>query len=158
MVTALARIEALLGETPHTRLAHLPTHTSQEAAAIRGVPLAIGGKSLVMKVGQSFAVFAVSGARQLHGRKIQRHLKVSRLRFARPEELLALTSLEPGCVPPFGHPIFDLPLYVDASIAANARIAFTPGDHGASIIMAVSDYLQLAAPTDIFDFGRDPSS
>ena len=155
-MTVLHRIEALLGDTPHTRLIHAPTHTSQEAAAMRGVPLAIGGKSLVMKVGQSFAVFAISGARQLHGRKIQRHLKASRLRFARPEELLALTGLEPGCVPPFGYPIFDLPVYVDASIAANARIAFTPGDHGVSIIMAVSDYRRLANPTDIFDFSRDP--
>lgn len=156
-MSVLHRIEALLAHTPHERLHHAPTHTSQEAAAIRGVPLAIGGKSLVMKVGQSFAVFAISGARQLHGRRVQRHLKVSRLRFARREELHALTGLVPGCVPPFGRPIFDLPLYVDASIAANERIAFTPGDHGASIIMPVPDYLQLADPTDIFDFGRDPT-
>ena len=153
-MSVLERIEALLGETPYSRLSHAPTHTAEAAAEARGVPLEIGGKSLVMKVGHSFALFAISGARQLHGRRIQRHLKASRLRFARHEELWALTGLVPGCVPPFGRPIFDLPLYVDASLVANDRIAFSPGDHATSILMAVPDYLRHAAPTDIFDFAR----
>ena len=38
---------------------------------------------------------------------------------------------------------------------ANTRIAFNAGDHGVSVIMAVSDYLAVAQPTAVFAFGRD---
>ena len=154
MSPALPRIEALLTEhgAPYTRTEHAPTYTSDEAAAIRQASVRIGGKSLVIKLGKTFCVFVLSGGRKLHGRMIQRHCKVSRLRFATRAELLELTGLEPGCVPPFGPPIFDLPLYVDSSITANEHIAFNPGDHGVSITMTVADYLRIARPTEIFDF------
>lgn len=151
-MTVLDRILALLGEAPHRRLDHPPTFTSEEAAAARGLPQAIGGKSLVMKVGGAFALFALSGARTLEGRRIQRHFRASRLRFATRDELFALTGLAPGCVPPFGRPIFDLPLYLDAVSAAQPRIAFSPGDHRVSIVMDTADYLARARPAEIFDF------
>jgi len=52
------------------------------------------------------------------------------LRFASREELLELTGLVPGSVPPFGRPILPFPLYVDTGIAANDRIAFNAGSLG----------------------------
>lgn len=159
-MTVLQRIEALLAEqaVPHRRLEHAAVFTSQEAADIRGEPIDIGGKALVMKLGdeEAFAVFVLSARLRTHGVAIRRHLGLRRLRFATREELLDLTGLTPGCVPPFGPPIFPhLPLYVDESIARNPRIAFNAGDHGVSVIMQVADYLPLAAPTAIFDFSRE---
>lgn len=154
----VARIDALLarGSTPHRRLRHAPVHTSEEAAIARGESMEIGGKSLVMKVGpERFAVFALSAARRSHGSRIRKFLGVPRLRFATRDELMALTGLRPGCVPPFGPPVFEnLSLYVDESIAHNQRIAFNPGDHRVSIIMAVDDYLELARPAAVFAFSR----
>ncbi len=160
-MSVLARIDALLGAraVAHTRRVHPPTFTSAQAAAARGADLRIGGKSLVMKLGErgDFAVFAVSAARRTDGRAIRRHLGLRRLRFATPEELMALTGLTPGCVPPFGDPVLPgLTLFVDESIAANDRIAFSPGDHGVSIELAVADYLALAQPAAIFGFSRPP--
>ena len=154
MKTVAERIEALLNGAgvAYQCLEHAPVFTSEEAAAARGVPLHIGGKSLVMKIGKRFCLLVVSGARKTQGRMIRRHLKAPRLRFATRDELTELTGLEPGCVPPFGHPIFDLPLYLDSSIAQNERIAFSAGDHRRSMILAVGDYLSVAGPEDIFDF------
>lgn len=153
-----ARIDALLGAqaAPHRRMIHPPVRTSEEAAAARGEPIEIGGKSLVMKLGpERFAVFALSAARRIHGSRIRKHLRVPRLRFATRDELMQLTGLAPGCVPPFGPPVFDhLTLYVDQSIARNERIAFNPGDHTVSIIMAVDAYLAVACPASVFDFSR----
>ena len=81
---------------------------------------------------------------------------MSRLRFATPEELAALTGLTPGCVPPFGRPIFELDLYVDAALAAQDEIAFTAGDHGCSIIMPTAAWLDAARPTATFPCTRPP--
>lgn len=149
-----ARIEALLQGIDYSVAHHEATFTAEAAAAIRGTPLEIGGKSLVMKVGDRFAIFVLSGAAVLHGRKIQKHLRVRRLRFASREELLDLTGLTPGCVPPFGAPIFDLPLYVEPSITQNAQIAFNPGEHTCSMLMQTADYLRVAQPADVFCFTR----
>ena len=149
------RVEALLDGVPHQRIDHGPIATSEDAARLRGTPLAIGGKSLVMKVGGKFGVFVISAARKIQGRLVGRHLGSSRLRFATREELLAMTGLTPGCVPPFGRPIFELPLFVDRSIANNDRIAFSAGLHTASIVMTVADYLAVARPEAVFSFAGD---
>lgn len=148
----LPRIEALLADVSHRRIVHAPITTALDAAEIRGTPLAIGGKSLVMKGDGVFSVFVISSARSSQGRLIRRHLGTRRLRFATRDELLSLTGLTPGCVPPLGRPIFDLPLYVDQSIVDNDQIAFSAGSHTVSIVMAVPDYLAIARPDAVFSF------
>ena len=150
----LSRIESLLVGVPHQRIDHPPVATAQDAARLRGTPLSIGGKSLVMKADGQFALFVISAARRSQGRQIRRHLKASRLRFATPAELLALTGLTPGCIPPLGRPVLDLPLYVDQSIVDNAQIAFSAGRHTVSMVMATADYLAVARPEAVLDFGR----
>jgi Ala-tRNA(Pro) deacylase len=147
------RIEALLDGVPHERLVHPPTRSATEAAEVRGTPLAIGGKSLLFKLGKrDFAMLVVSGAKRTSNRAIRHALGIQRLRFARPEELLARTGLTPGCVPPFGRPVFDVPLYVDAGTAAQARIAFSLASHEESVVMRTEDWLRIARPERIFPF------
>jgi len=52
---------------------------------------------------------------------------VKKIRFASTEELLQLTGLVPGSIPPFGYPLLPFELFVDASILANEKIAFNAG-------------------------------
>lgn len=115
----------------------------------------MGGKSLVFKLQTGFALFVLSGARRTDNRLLRKHLGIQRLRFARLEELTALTSLTPGCVPPFGRPIFDLPLYVDAATVAQDEIAFSLASHTSSVRMRTADWLAIADPTDIYTFAVD---
>ena len=139
----------------HRVLEHEATYTSAEAAAARGLPESTGGKALVMKLyGVGFVVLGLSAARRADNRALRRFFGTQRLRFARRPELLELTGLAPGCVPPLGRPIFDLPLYVDAGLAAQPELAFTPGVHTASVIMSVEDYLDAAQPEAVFAFAR----
>ncbi|MEM8711232.1 MAG: YbaK/EbsC family protein, partial [Planctomycetota bacterium] len=77
---------------------------------------------------------------------IRRHFHSSKARFATREELLRLTGLVPGCVPPFGPPVLGLPLCADTDLLAGERIAFNPGCLTASIIMSAHDYRRLARP------------
>jgi len=125
---------------------HNPTRTSQEAADARGEDVRIGGKALVMKIGKEVKLLVISAACKMDSRKIKEHFEVKRTRFLFKEELMELTGLVPGCVPPFGNPILDIELYVDESITRNKRIAFNAGSLTDSIIMSTEDYFRLAKP------------
>jgi prolyl-tRNA editing enzyme YbaK/EbsC (Cys-tRNA(Pro) deacylase) len=137
---------------------HRPTRTSKEAAEVRGEPMAIGGKAIVAKVDETFRVFVFSAARRLDSRAIRRRLGARRFRFATAEELMELTGLVPGSVPPFGRPVLQLDLYVDTSILANDRIAFNAGSLTDSIVMDRASYIEIARPEEIFDFSKASDS
>jgi Ala-tRNA(Pro) deacylase len=130
---------------------HEPTRTSAESAKARGEDLAIGGKAILMKVGEEFKLFVLSAAKKVDSQRIKERFGEKKLRFATPEELKDLTGLLPGAVPPFGKPITPFDLYVDVSIIANEKIAFNAGLLTDSIIMNCKDYLMVAAP-EVFEF------
>ena len=161
-MTVLESIRALLQQRaiPFREVHHGPTRTSQDAAEARGEELKHGGKALLMKVGTDFVVFVLPADRRAHSGAIRLELGVKKIRFASRDELATLTAvdnqpgLQPGSVPPFGHPILPFPLYVDAAIRGNQKIAFNAGSLTDSIVMSVSDYLEVAAPQKIFTFSQ----
>lgn len=153
--TVLGRILGLLdgAGVAYRRIEHAAASSAQEAAAVRGTPLALGVKAILFKVDGSFAVFAFSAERALHSAKIRKRLKVRRTRFATREELLELTGLRPGAVPPFGEPVLPFPLYADPSFLERPELVFTAGSRTTSIRLATEDYLRLATPV-VLPFSR----
>ena len=131
---------------------HEPTFTSEQSAKARGEDVSVGGKAIVMKIGESFKLFVLSAALKVDSAAIKRHFQVKRTRFAFKEELLELTGLVPGSIPPFGEPILQLELYVDNSILRNKKIAFNAASLTDSIIMSTEDYIRVARPRGIFEF------
>lgn len=142
------RIVALLEEhgVEFVHVRHAPVRTSEQAAEARGEPLEIGGKALVIKVDGDFALFVLSAAARLDNRALKRYFSAKNIRFASPDELMTLTGLVPGSVPPFGRPVLPLPLYVDPSVFDNRRIAFNAGSLKDSLVMAACDYRLVAQP------------
>jgi prolyl-tRNA editing enzyme YbaK/EbsC (Cys-tRNA(Pro) deacylase) len=130
---------------------HEPTRTSEESARARGEELRIGGKALLIKVDAEFRLFILSADRKLDSGAIRTYFQAKKTRFASPEELMELTGLVPGSVPPFGAPILPFPLYADPSVFENQRIAFNAGSLTDSMIMPIEDYRRLANP-EIFTF------
>jgi Ala-tRNA(Pro) deacylase len=130
---------------------HAPTRTSEESALARGEALRIGGKALLIKVDSDFRLFILSADRKLDSAAIRTRFAAKKTRFASPEELLELTGLVPGSVPPFGPPILPVPLYADPSVFENERIAFNAGSLTDSVIMGIDDYRRLASP-EVFPF------
>ncbi len=130
---------------------HEPTFTSEQSAAARGESIRIGGKALLLKVGDEFKLFVLSAVLKLDSKAVRKHLGVRASRFANKEELAELTGLVPGCVPPFGEPILPFKLYVDESVTRNERIAFNAGSLTDSIILSTEDYVALAQP-EVFRF------
>ncbi|MBT6069070.1 hypothetical protein HOG48_04915 [Candidatus Peregrinibacteria bacterium] len=101
-----------------------------------------------------FGLFIFSAARKLDSGAVRRHFGVKKVRFADRDELMELTGLVPGSVPPFGKPLINLDLYVDNSIVKNDQIAFNAGSLTDSIIMSVEDYLKVAN-AEIFEFSKE---
>jgi len=149
-LTAFDRLEALLRlrGVPFAVLRHEPVFTSEEAARVRGTPLASGAKALVMKAGERFVMLVFPADRKLDSKKVRNALRVRELRFASKEELLALTGLAPGSVPPFGS-LFGLPTYVDPSLGENASINFNAGEHTVSVQMRYVDYVKAECPAEV---------
>ena len=154
-MSALVSVRALLNDAgvEFAERHHEPTPTSADSARVRGDPIAQGAKALVLKVGESFGLFVMSAALRLDSGAIKRHHKVKRVRFATPEELMDLTGLVPGSVPPFGRPVLELDLHVDMSIAAQERLSFNAGSLTDSITLAAVDYLALV-DADVFCFSK----
>lgn len=133
---------------------HEPTFTSEQSAAARGESLRIGGKALLMRCDDEFALFVLPADRKIDSGAVRRTLPCKRLRFASAAELLDLTGLVPGSVPPFGRPVLPFPLCIDSAIEQNERIAFNAGSLTESFILAVPDYLAAAQPTRVFPFSH----
>jgi len=137
-------------------LHHPPTYTSEQSAEYRGEALATGAKAIVYKIEKTFYLFVMPADRKLDTKKIKAYFKANgkkakKSRFATAEELLTLTGLVPGSVPPFGQPILPFELFVDVEIMKNEKTAFNAGSLTDSVIMQRSDYL-LVANAILFDF------
>lgn len=150
----LPAIRSLLAEAgiSFREVHHEPTRTSEDSAKARGEELRIGGKALLMKGDDLFRLFVLPADRKLDSGSIRREFGWRKLRFATPDELLELTGLVPGCVPPFGPPILPFELCLDQAAMQNPRIAFNAGSLTDSIILAMSDYLAVAKPNRVFAF------
>lgn len=145
-------LELLDGEgITYRRISHEPTRTSEDSARARGEALETGGKALLLKAGEDFSVFVLSAALKLDSQAVKKRLGVKSLRFATADELMDLTGLVPGSVPPFGEPVLPFPLFVDESIEANDRIAFNAGSLTDSVVLRTVDYLRVAGG-EIFRF------
>jgi Ala-tRNA(Pro) deacylase len=130
---------------PFTVLRHAPVFTSEEAAAVRGVPLSSGAKALVVKAGETFALLVLPADRKLDSRKARAALGVKSVRFATREEVEQITGLQPGSIPPFGS-LFGLPTSCDPALGDNASINFNAGDHAVSIQMSYADFAAFEKP------------
>ena len=98
-------------------------------------------------------LFVLPADRKLDSRAIRRARGWRKFRFATGEEVLQLTGLAPGSIPPFGS-LFDLPTLCDERLGDNQVINFNAGDHAVSVSMRYADYLQVENP-EVGRYGQD---
>ena len=145
--SAYARVLALLRDArvAFTEREHAAVRTSEEAAAIRGAPLHSGAKALVLKTADRFLLAVLPADCSLDSRALRGVAGTRRIRFANRGELLELTGLTPGAVPPFGS-LFGLQTVCDPKLADNRQINFNAGSHCHSVQMAYADYESIERP------------
>ncbi len=145
--TVFERLENLLQQqdVAHHVLRHEPVYTSEDAARVRGTMLSSGAKALICKGRDHFVMFVVPADRRLDSHAVRQAKGWRKLRFATRDEVLELTGLAPGSIPPFGS-LFGLPTLCDGRLGDNEVINFNAGDHSISVSMRYADYLLVEKP------------
>ncbi len=126
-------------------LRHDPVFTSEQAAQVRGTSLASGAKALICKADGRFLMFVMPADCRLASKQVRKAESIRSLRFADRDEVLELTGLEPGAIPPFGS-LFGLPTWCDEQLAEQTVINFNAGDHAVSISMQYADFGAVEQP------------
>ena len=146
-VSIFSQVENLLNQrgVAFQVLRHEPVYTSEEAARIRGTALASGAKALICKGDDAFVMFVLPADCKLNSSGVRHSCGWRKLRFATREEVLELTGLAPGSIPPFGS-LFHLPTKCDGRLGENEVINFNAGDHGISVSMQYRDYISVEKP------------
>lgn len=124
---------------------HEAVFTSEEAARVRGTTLSSGAKALICKVDAAFVMFVLPADRRLAGKLVRRSAGIRDLRFATRDEVLDLTGLTPGSIPPFGS-LFGFETWCDDRLANEPVINFNAGDHSISISMSYAEYARVEKP------------
>jgi len=133
------------GQIPYSVVTHTTAYSTQGTAStlqISGKELA---KSVVLWTGEEM-ILAVLPAPN-HVRLDQLGAEVGKsLRLATEQEFSSLfPDCELGAMPPFGS-LYNLPAYVDESLAADEAIVFNAGTHRDAIRMQYHDFVRVAKP------------
>ena len=138
-------------------LEHKETLTSEDSAKERGERIEVGGKAILLKIDENFKLFVMRACDKLHSKAIKKKFKAKKVRFATHDELMELTGLVSGSVPPFGKPILPFELYIDSLVFTNEIIAFNAGSLTHSIILDIKDY-EKVTEFETFNFVKEDSN
>src|SRR3989344_621848 len=127
-------------------LTHEPTPTSEDSARVRGVPMSIGIKAMILRGKHSKKNYQIN---------IPAHLKIDmkavalavgeKCEFEDPAVIKERFGLEIGSVPPFGN-LLNLASYYDEAILLQEKAAFNCGLTTESIVMKPKDLVHLVEP------------
>jgi Ala-tRNA(Pro) deacylase len=141
------RLKGFLDENriPYSVMTHTTTYTAQGAAAtmrISGKELA---KTVVLWTGEEMILAVLPAPTHVRLEKLAAEVGKS-LRLATEQEFSTLfPDCELGAMPPFGS-LYNLPVYVDESLAADEAIVFNAGTHRDAIRIRYDDFVRLAKP------------
>lgn len=125
---------------------HRMAFTTQEEAAVTHVPGRCWAK-VVACFGDGAPILAVVPAdRHVNLAALAQLVGAEDVRIAHETELDWLyPECERGAMPPFG-PMYRQPVYVDATLAREARIVFNAGTHADAVSMRYQDFAAVAHP------------
>lgn len=126
-------------------MTHTTAYTAQGAAAamkISGKELA---KTVVLRTGEEMILAVLPAPNHVRLDKLAAEVGKP-VRLATEQEFSDLfPDCDLGAMPPFGA-LYDLPVYVDESLAADEAIVFNAGTHREAIRMRYDDFVSMAKP------------
>jgi len=126
--------------------AHSHTFTAREVAVAEHLPAREVAKSVVVFGDGEYYMIVLPANRLLDFREARLALGLSQVRLATEEELSKLfPDCELGAMPPMGG-LYNLPVYLDSSLASEDTIAFNAGTHQDAVHMRTADFRRMVRP------------
>jgi Ala-tRNA(Pro) deacylase len=127
-------------------MTHPVAYTAQEVAAAQHVPGKQLAKVVLVDADGQLVMLVLPASYRVEFPKLKSLLKAKKVRLAKEEEFGGtFTDCEVGAMPPFGN-LYDLPVYVDSSLAGEKEMVFKVGRHTTSMKVGFSDYKKLVKP------------
>lgn len=134
---------------PYTHCTHRLAYTAQEVAAAQHVPGREMAKTLVLKTDSQFAMVVLPAVMKLNMKTLRDELPFGHVELATEAEFASLfPDSELGAMAPFGN-LYNMPVYVDKSLAEDQEIVFNAGTHVDTIRMKYADLERLVQPKTI---------
>lgn len=134
-----------------------PVTSLEQAASERGLRPGQIVRSLVFRCEDgSFLIVLAAGPGQVSWPKLRRHLGVSRLTTASPEEVLQVTGYPPGAVSPLGLAT-PMRILADRRLSQEQTVSIGAGIRDAGVVLQTQDLLRLVQP-EMGDFLESPIS
>ncbi len=147
------RLEAHLrkSKVPFQVQHHPLAYTAQEIAASEHVPGKMLAKVVIVRADDAMVMLALPASHRVDLEKAGDVLGAKETRIAKEREFAsAFPDCEVGAMPPFGN-LYDLPVYVDKTLAEDDTIVIQAGTHTDTISLKYADYERLVKPA-VADF------
>jgi len=126
---------------------HTPDYSALEAAHHTHTPGAEFAKAVVLNTDAGPALAVVPAPCMVDLAKFATVVGTEEVRLASESTIAELfPDCQVGAEPPFGH-LYDMPVYVDVSLAGREYITFNAGSHDEAIRIRFADYERLEHPT-----------
>ena len=131
---------------PYQLMTHARAYTAQGVAASLHVSGWEFAKSVVVRTEDGRRLMAVvPGSRHLDLKALGGLVGSSVELLPEPEMARLFPGSEAGAEPPFGN-LYQLPVYVDESLARDQQIVFNAGSHVEAVRMKYADWARLVQP------------
>jgi Cys-tRNA(Pro) deacylase len=144
------------GVTYKLHLHDHPVASLEQAASERGLrPVQIVRSLVFRSEDGTFLIVLAPGPQQVSWPKLRRHLGVSRLTTAAPEEVLQVTGYPPGAVSPLGLAT-SVRVLADQTLGEEEEVSIGAGIRDAGVVLRTADLLRLVRP-EVGDFLEIPA-
>ncbi len=137
---------------PYESLQHATTYTAQGTATLMQISGKEVAKTVVLRAGvrgEETILAVLPGSKHIKFDKLAEILGKP-VRLATEEEFSQIfPDCELGAMPPFGA-LYNLPVYVDESLAKDKEVVFNAGTHHDAVRMAYEDFVRLTKPIASF--------
>lgn len=134
-------------------ISHGPAFTAQEIAAEAHIPGKELAKTVMVKIDGAIAMAVLPASYVVDFDMLKKAAGAGEVKLAAEGEFKDLfPGCELGATPPFGN-LYEVPVYVDRSLAEDDEIAFNAGSLKELFRMGYGDFENLVKPT-IAEFGR----
>lgn len=130
----------------YVTIQHSAAYTAQEIAASAHVSGKDLAKTVMVKIDGKMAMAVLPASYKVDFDLLKEATGAGAIELAGEDEFKDLfPSCEPGTMPPFGN-LWDLDVFVAATLAEDEEIAFSAGSHTELVRLAYADFERLVKP------------